>query len=124
MRSLVASAALAPVVLAACAGLGGAGSGGTAGSTAATTTHRTATGADATFVVHVGQTRTLVGVHVGATVVCLGRGDSIRLHVPGQTAGANRYGFTFDRKLSLQVGPLHPLSPVHHGGVTATCRAN
>jgi hypothetical protein len=70
-----------------------------------------------------GQTRSFVRAQPGDRVVCVGRGDSIRLAVPGQGAGANDYKLAFDRKLSLTLAPLNPLSPSRHGGTTARCKA-
>lgn len=69
-----------------------------------------------------GQTRTFAHARAGETIVCLGKDGSIRLSVPRQPADANVSRVAFDRTLSLTIGSLQPLSPVHHGGVTATCK--
>jgi hypothetical protein len=70
-----------------------------------------------------GQTRSFVHAQPGDSVVCVGRGDSIRLEVPAPGAGANDYKLGFDRKLSLTLAPLNPLSPSPHSGTTARCKA-
>ena len=73
------------------------------------------------YSIHVGQTRTFNRVRPGDTIGCLGRADGISLKVPGQSAGANTYSTTFDKKLSLTIGPRDPRSPHHPRGIVARC---
>jgi hypothetical protein len=75
----------------------------------------------AVFALHVGQTRTFGSARAGDTVVCVGRGDSIRLRVPRQSPGGNDYRMVFNKKLSLTLGPRAPRSPHHPPGVVARC---
>lgn len=70
-----------------------------------------------------GQTRSFAHASAGETIVCVGRNGSIRLSVPRQPSGANVSRFAYDRTLLLTIGPLQPLSPSGHGGVTASCKA-
>ena len=75
------------------------------------------------FVLHVGQTEKLGHTRAGQVVTCIGRGDSIKATLPRERADANAYTYAFDKKLSLRIGPLHPSSPTHRGGLVARCTA-
>jgi hypothetical protein len=77
----------------------------------------------AAFALHVGQTRTFRRARAGDSVVCIGRGDSIRLTVPREPPQANDYRMAFDKKLSLTIGPRDPRSPHHRRGVVARCKS-
>lgn len=77
----------------------------------------------AAFVLHVGQTRTFSRARTGDTIVCVGRGDTVRLSVPTQLAGANRYRTAWDKKLLLTLGPRDPRRASHPPGVLARCTA-
>jgi hypothetical protein len=73
------------------------------------------------FVVRVGQTRTFRSARGGDTVVCVGRGDSVRRRVPTTSPSGNDYELTFNKKLSLTLGPRNARSPHHTRGVVARC---
>lgn len=73
------------------------------------------------YSIHVGQKRTFARVRPGDVIGCLGRGDSISLKVPRQSAGGNVYSNAWDKKLSLAIGPRNPRSPVHSHGIVARC---
>jgi hypothetical protein len=73
------------------------------------------------YSIHVGQTRTFSRVRPGDTIGCLGRGDSISLKVPRQSAGGNVYSNAWDKKLSLAIGPRDPRSPDHSQEIVARC---
>jgi hypothetical protein len=77
----------------------------------------------AVFALHVGQTRTFRTAGPGDRIVCIARGDSIRLTVPRQSPGSNVYRSAFNKKLSLILSPRDPGSPHHPRGVVATCKS-
>jgi len=72
------------------------------------------------YSIHVGQTRTFDRVRPGDTIGCLGHADSVSLKVPRQSAAGSVYSTTWDKKLSLAIGPRDPRSPQTHG-ITARC---
>jgi hypothetical protein len=75
------------------------------------------------FLLHVGHARIFALARGGDHIVCIGRGDSIRLTVPRWSRGTNAYRTAFDKKLSLTVGPRDPRRPRHPPGVVARCAA-
>ena len=66
-----------------------------------------------TFTIHVGQTRTLVHVRPGDTVVCTGGGDSIRWKATRHTIDMSSW--LWDKKLQLN------MTPRAHDGFAAEC---
>ena len=73
------------------------------------------------YSIHVGQTRTFTRAQPGDTIGCLGRGDSISLEVPRQSAAGNAYRYAWDKKLSLAISPRDPRSSHHAYGIVARC---
>jgi len=73
------------------------------------------------YSIHVGQTRTFNHVRPGDTIGCLGHQDGISLKVSRQSAGTNAYSTTWDKKLSLTIGPRDPRSPHRPQGIVARC---
>jgi hypothetical protein len=64
----------------------------------------------------VGQTRKFAHLRADQILVCVGKGDAIRLKLRREAPGANSYRFAWDKKLSLTLVSSD-------GGMVARCEA-